>query len=297
MAAEEPRDFRVRLDWPEEEAGHAMAPAPAKRAPRKGRGDKPDAEPAKGAGAAAESSAAVEVRPGPRGTEPVLPAIGRRLDDLSRRMDALARMVESIAAQQQPQDLDAVSTALEQLTERVDKMVRAVRPLPKTTQTLSDRVEKVSETVRSLPRAAAVAELAGRVEGLADAVETISSLYVANSERMAAAMTEVSAELAGLTGVAASVRRLTDGVSSATAQRAARQGEFEEQILGLADQLEALRAAFPANDRPARTPRKRAATPSTRTATAKTAKATKKAAKASKASKAATTPTGRRSQA
>jgi ABC-type transporter Mla subunit MlaD len=295
MAAEEPRDFRVRLDWPEGEAGQAMAAAPTKRAPRKGRGDKPDAEQAKGAGAAAESSAAVEVRPAARGTETVLPAIGRRLDDLSRRMDALARTVESIAVQRQPQDLDAVSTALEQLTERVDKMVRAVQPLPKATQTLSDRVEKVSDTVRSLPRAAAVAELAGRVEGLAEAVETISSLYVANSERMAAAMTEVSTELAGLSGVAASVRRLTDGVSSATAERAARQGEFEEQILGLADQLEALRDAFPANDRPVRTPTKGAATPRGRATTAK--KATSKAAKATKASKAAKTARGRRSPA
>jgi uncharacterized protein YoxC len=274
MAAKEPRDFKVSLDWPENEARRELSPAPTHRKSAHGR---PDAHreaaerPGDAVGAGAEA-AATEGRARRRALGPAdLATFLRRLDAVSQRLEATSGAGGG-----------ADTAALEQIGERVDKVARTVGPLPKAVKTLSDRVEQVSSTVRVLPTATAVAELTGRVDTLVEAVRAITSMYVAGTDRVVVALDEVSSQLRDLDGAAQNVRRLAAHFGSVTASRAARQNELQAEVDALAGDLEALQGAFPARRAPAtppkRTPskstRKRAPTTKAKAPTAKRARRT-----------------------
>ncbi|MBV9042832.1 MAG: hypothetical protein JOZ68_17665, partial [Acidimicrobiia bacterium] len=250
MAAEEPRDFQVRLDWPEDEARPELAPAPATRKA----GHRPAQDTAEPTASEARTSVSAEVAKAPARptTDPGLTAVLRRLEAISQRVEALSRSVERVAPREA---VERVEATLDQVAGRLDKVARAVAPIPKTVNALAERVDQVSSTVQNLPAASSVADLAGRVDGLVDVVRAMSSMYSSNTDRMAAALDDVSSQLRTLDGAAQNVRRLAAHVNSASAVRVARHSELQAEVELLAAELDAVRSVFPER-RPA--PAKRA---------------------------------------
>ena len=275
MAAEEPRDFQVRLDWPEDEARPELAPAPATRKV----GHPPGQETGESKGSEARSAVSAEVAKAPaRPTaDPGLTAVLRRLEAISQRVEALSRSVERVAPREAVEQIEAT---LDQVSGRLDKLARAVAPLPRTVNALSERVDQLSSAVQNLPASSSVAELAGRVDGLVDVVHAMSTMYSSNTDRMAVALDEVASQLRTLDGAAQNVRRLVAHVNSASAVRVARHGELQAEVDLLAAELDAVRSVFPER-RPAaakRATKKKGAGPSARTRqTVKSANAAKSA--------------------
>ncbi|MBV8297347.1 MAG: hypothetical protein JO085_10955 [Acidimicrobiia bacterium] len=229
--AEEPRDFRVRLDWPEDQTGEELTPA----APGK-------------IGHGHDAIDAVSEVGGQPPTARAAAATGS--DD--RAGPAVLRQLQS-------------------LSERLDTVAKTILPLPKAVKALSERVEEVSESIRSLPTATAVAELVGRVAALGEALQMISTVYGSGADRMRFAVDEVSSQVLGFEGAADDVRRLLAQVNSATAARAARETELQVQVDGLTADLRALRAAFPARRSPGEPTAAKKRAPAKKRAAAKSA--------------------------
>ena len=228
MAEEDvPSDLDVRLEWP-----HVESP-PVSKLPKKER----------------RAAKATKARVAAGALVPKRRTRGGPADELMGRMEDLTRAVERLQADQGVDLLagrvnDLADTIIGQRKDEAKRSASQAKRTGEQLKGLAKRVDSIARAVEAMPAPTDIAEMLGRVDALASAVEMLSSQTVPN-DRLDALRDQIAVSFEPLQEATAEIRRLNETVLTSLVARSDRQSELRAQIDKLAGEVRSLRRRLP----------------------------------------------------